>query len=191
MTVLSVVTTTLDSIRWYAGSLAWGPLVRISRTVILSLLGRIEKGILVIRENDGIETVCGSSLSKIETGPRIELRVHRESFWVRLLLFADMVRLSSVNAAGDNANRQRVSRRATCSARCRVQILLLSSRCDCSTRSVKMVKLNALPMLVVHCQSKSALQCDNPRLLRIHHDQWPPPSNKHHVKCTLKRQRTL
>jgi cyclopropane-fatty-acyl-phospholipid synthase len=93
MAVLSIATAAFDALRGYAGSLAWGPLVGISRTATLSLLGRIEKGTLVIKESDGRETVCGSPSSpKGSKPPRTELMVHRESFWVRLLLFADMVR---------------------------------------------------------------------------------------------------
>jgi cyclopropane-fatty-acyl-phospholipid synthase len=94
MAVLSIVTTALDALRGYAGSVGWGPLVRISRTAILSLLSRIEKGSLVVKESDGRETVCGSRHSAGGPGPRTELMVHREAFWVRLLLFADMVRVT-------------------------------------------------------------------------------------------------
>jgi hypothetical protein len=86
-----IVTATLDSLRSYAGSVAWGPLVRTSRAAILSMLQGIEVGQLTIREKDGSETICGKSYEGREPWPVTRLNVLREAFWLRLALFADMV----------------------------------------------------------------------------------------------------
>jgi hypothetical protein len=86
-----IVTATLDSLRSYAGSVAWGPLVRTSRAAILSLLSGIEVGQLAVREKDGSETICGKSGNGREPWPVTRLNILREAFWLRVALFADMV----------------------------------------------------------------------------------------------------
>ena len=89
MAITSLVTSAFDTLRGLAGSVGWGPLVQLSRTTILSLLQQVEKGQLVVKEQDGTETVCGRlSVGQISC---TELRIRRETFWVRLALFADMV----------------------------------------------------------------------------------------------------
>lgn len=87
----SLLTSALDRVRNYAGAVAWGPLVQTSRSVILSLLSQIEQGRLTIIERDGTSTICGDAETE-NVQPATELRVVRDSFWVRLALFADMVR---------------------------------------------------------------------------------------------------
>jgi len=77
-------------LRTYAGSFTWQPLVRFSRGIVLSLLRRIAVGQIVVRDSDGAVTICGAPQTKDGT-PRSELRVLKETFWVRALLFADMV----------------------------------------------------------------------------------------------------
>lgn len=87
----NLVTSALDTLRSYAGSLAWGPLVRLSRSSVLALLQSIEVGQLNIVEKDGSEIVCGNgALSRSEV-PVARLKVLKEVFWLRLALFADMV----------------------------------------------------------------------------------------------------
>lgn len=81
-----------DVLRTYAGSIIWQPLVRFSRGIVLSLLRRIAVGQIVVRDSDGAVTTCGAPEVKSGT-PRSELRVLKETFWVRALLFADMVSL--------------------------------------------------------------------------------------------------
>lgn len=79
-----------DILRTYAGSITWQPLVRFSRGIVLGLLRRIVVGQIVVRDSDGAVTICGAPEVKSGT-PRSELRVLKETFWVRALLFADMV----------------------------------------------------------------------------------------------------
>ncbi len=49
----------------------------------------------MVTDSDGAVTVCGARKVKDGT-PSTELRVLRETFWVRALLFADMVRVIPV-----------------------------------------------------------------------------------------------
>jgi len=85
----------LDTLRGYAGSTAWVPLVRISCATVLSLLRRIEFGCFCITDETGSETRCGSDLGLgshvYSTPPRAGLNVKPEVFWVRLALFTDIV----------------------------------------------------------------------------------------------------
>lgn len=74
---------------------AWEPLVSLCRNGTLSQLKGIRLGKLTLYESS-------SSKAAIEFGaggeglPVAVLIVHDEKFWVRLALFADMVRLSGV-----------------------------------------------------------------------------------------------
>ena len=87
---MAIVFSTFDSLRSYLGSFTWGPLVKLSRSTVLGLLSRIEVGQLVVRDSDGAVTICGQSGIN-DLSPRTELRVLKEAFWVRVMLFADMV----------------------------------------------------------------------------------------------------
>lgn len=90
MAITQSLYTRLDGLRKYAGSLAWGPLTQLSRTAILSVLQKTEIGQLKITDTSGELIICGQSKELIN-GPRTELRIHKDTFWVRMLLFADMV----------------------------------------------------------------------------------------------------
>ena len=90
MAITAAVTGTFDLLRNYAGSFTWAPVVDFSRTRVKALLQRIKVGQLVIIDRDGGFTVCGAAKPK-NGSPRTQLRVLNEAFWVRLLLFADMV----------------------------------------------------------------------------------------------------
>ncbi|KAF2240053.1 cyclopropane-fatty-acyl-phospholipid synthase [Viridothelium virens] len=81
-----------NALRQYAGTWTWGPLVRLSRGAILSLLGSIRVGQLIVTDENGELIVCGGShgTPKEKASPRTELQIHSDAFWVRLLLFADM-----------------------------------------------------------------------------------------------------
>lgn len=91
----ALVSSALDTLRGYAGSTAWAPLVRVSRTAVVSLFQRIEFGCLLITDERGAQMRCGRDAGMgshvCTTPPRAELKVRREAFWVRLALFADMV----------------------------------------------------------------------------------------------------
>ena len=89
-----LVTSLLDSARSYAGSIAWGPLVQVSRASILSVLKGIQIGQLTIKEKDGTETICGRADLGRTAFPVTTLKVVRDAFWLRLALFADMVGLT-------------------------------------------------------------------------------------------------
>jgi cyclopropane-fatty-acyl-phospholipid synthase len=85
-----ILLSTLDAVRSYTGSFAWGPLIQVSRSAIFSLLKSIEYGQLIVRDTDGTTTVCGRTPKKGEDAPVTTLEVARETFWLRLALFADM-----------------------------------------------------------------------------------------------------
>lgn len=86
----ALVSSAFDALRAQVGSVAWGPMVNLSRRAVLSLLQQIEVGRLLVQEHNGVETVCGKESASM-TAPATALKVHRETFWVRLALFADMV----------------------------------------------------------------------------------------------------
>lgn len=92
MAITSAVLSSFDALQGYARSVSWGPIVNFSRNQVLSLLRRIEIGQIVVTDRNGMVTICGSPAPKDGT-PKTELKVHKEAFWVRLLLFADMVRI--------------------------------------------------------------------------------------------------
>ncbi len=87
---MAIVSRTFDSLRCYLGSLTWAPFVRLSRSTVLGLLRQIEIGQLVVRDSDGTVTICGNPVEK-DASPQAELRVLKEAFWIRVMLFADMV----------------------------------------------------------------------------------------------------
>ncbi|KAG5949430.1 hypothetical protein E4U53_005892 [Claviceps sorghi] len=94
-----------EVLRGTVGGWAWGPLVSVARTTILSTLANIETGTLLLVDEPG-ETrhVFGQNLSgaarhqvpgeagtrRLDATPRVEVVVKRDSFWPRLLLFADI-----------------------------------------------------------------------------------------------------
>jgi cyclopropane-fatty-acyl-phospholipid synthase len=84
----------LDALRSYVGSVSWGPLVTFSRSTVLGVLQQVQNGQIVLIDTDGTRIVCGQDKLQLEEGggPRTEIRVRKETFWVRVLLFADMVR---------------------------------------------------------------------------------------------------
>ena len=92
---MAVVTRSFDAARSYLGSFTWDPFVRLSRAAVLNLLARVETGHILIIDTNSSETVCGERWPKAGV-PKTELKVLKDAFWVRLLLFADMVRESSI-----------------------------------------------------------------------------------------------
>lgn len=58
---------------------------------MLGLFQRVEIGQLVVTDCDGAVFPCGQAPAK-GNWPKTELKVLKETFWVRVLLFADMVR---------------------------------------------------------------------------------------------------
>ena len=89
----------------HAASYTWTPIVAGSRRAVLTLFSRITVGQLVVTDaTTNVTTVFGAleprrendedlkGIAKPAEGLRAELRVQSDVFWVRLLLFADMVR---------------------------------------------------------------------------------------------------
>ena len=89
---MAIVTSTIDSVRSYIGSFTWGPLIALSKSTVLSQLLKVQAGQLVITDEYGEVTLCGAPVMK-DGSPRTELKVVKEVFWLRVLLFADMVSL--------------------------------------------------------------------------------------------------
>lgn len=87
-----------SSLRQYASNVTWEPLVGFSRSTILSVLKQIRHGSLKIQDVDGSETTCGVASPDKQT-LQTTLNVHKDTFWVRMLLFADMVGSMSPRAA--------------------------------------------------------------------------------------------
>ncbi|KAJ9662390.1 hypothetical protein H2201_006099 [Coniosporium apollinis] len=87
MLLSNTIVFRFNALRSYAGSLAWDPLVKLSRSLTLALLQRIQTGQLTITDTDGQIYHCGIALPST---PCTTLHVYKNLFWVRLLLFADM-----------------------------------------------------------------------------------------------------
>jgi len=87
---MAILTRSLDSLRHSVASFTWGPFVQLSRSTVLGLLSRIEIGQLLVVHSNGTLTICGNPGVK-DGSPRTELKVLKEAFWVRVMLFADMV----------------------------------------------------------------------------------------------------
>lgn len=94
-----------DILRNTLGGWAWAPAVSMAKGAILTTLSCIETGTLILVDEPG-ETrhVFGQKLSagvdqppadgayhrRASTTPRVEIVVKRDTFWMRLFLFADL-----------------------------------------------------------------------------------------------------
>jgi len=104
--VTNSISRTNDSIRRMLGDASWGPLVALSRKTVTALFARIEDGTLILRETStGRMELYGQNIvresapattgalgpdDRHKTAGKVELVVHKDAFWVRLLLFADI-----------------------------------------------------------------------------------------------------
>jgi len=94
-----------DMFRGALGNVTWGPVLTVSKAAVTSLFARIEDGtLIVIDEINDTTQVYGQKLprddGKTANGVngkarkshpgRAQLLIRKESFWVRLFLFADM-----------------------------------------------------------------------------------------------------
>jgi len=93
----------LQALSGYVASYGWGPLLSVSRSTVLSLLSRIQIGHLRVVDADGKDSTYGQKQvvnGKLEKSvyslPDVELTVHKDVFWVRMLLFADMVMIAAL-----------------------------------------------------------------------------------------------
>jgi len=103
--ITSPVAKGADLLRGILGGMTWGPALSLSKTAVTSLFARIEHGALVVKdESTGKTTSYGQKIvkehAKMTNGVngtrklggvgKVELVVKKETFWVRLFLFADM-----------------------------------------------------------------------------------------------------
>ena len=96
-----------DLLRNALGNVTWGPALSISKATVASLFSRIETGTLIIDDRTSGDRKATYS-RRIDKGSSkhtngvnghskkggkvraVEVVVHKEAFWVRLFLFADM-----------------------------------------------------------------------------------------------------
>lgn len=111
--IFNPVAKASDFVRTSLGSISYGPALSISKAAVTSLFSRIEYGTLIITDTTNDQKhVYGQKMakefSKIPNGtgvngmgngagigkkgghPKVELKINRENFWVRLFLFGDM-----------------------------------------------------------------------------------------------------
>jgi cyclopropane-fatty-acyl-phospholipid synthase len=91
MALLSPFTWAASTVLSPLTSQAWGPLVNICRNGTLSRFQNLKHGKLVLFEG-GSEKASAVFGSDKEGLPIVFLHVKDKRFWVRLALFADMVR---------------------------------------------------------------------------------------------------
>lgn len=87
--VLNALTSRLDALKSYAGNAVLPPAVNIARVAVLSLLQKMKIGRMEIHDTNGNIHICGDDVSD-SPYPATLLQVHKDTFWIRLLLFADM-----------------------------------------------------------------------------------------------------
>lgn len=92
---VSMLPRPLAALALRAQSLLIPPIVNFARSTVLEVLKRVETGRLLVIDADGKTTVCGHFIAA-EGEPCTELRILNEVFWLRVLLFADMVGLDSL-----------------------------------------------------------------------------------------------
>ena len=71
-----------------------------SRNAILSLLKNITVGTLKVVDMDGKVTLCGGT-SNDQSSLVSAITVHKDLFWLRMLLFADLVGANILPIVGD------------------------------------------------------------------------------------------
>ena len=96
---ISILPRSLAALALRAHSLAVPPIINFARSTVLDVLKRVELGRLLVTDFNGKTTVCGRYIAT-EHEPTTELRILKEVFWIRVLLFADMVRLGPALAVG-------------------------------------------------------------------------------------------
>lgn len=101
-----------DLVKSTLGGLSWGPAVTVSRTMVTGMFSKLNKGTLVVKDMTTCQTdTYGEHLPSVMTKfpygtingaeaklapgsypaqKKITLTIHKDSFWVRVLLFADM-----------------------------------------------------------------------------------------------------
>ncbi|KAF2459179.1 cyclopropane-fatty-acyl-phospholipid synthase [Lineolata rhizophorae] len=80
----------LSHLRNYVGSLAWDSAVQVCRYAVLTLLRNIEIGRLELDEEVAAEEAGDRDSNSRGSMPKTSLRIHKDAFWLRVALFADM-----------------------------------------------------------------------------------------------------
>ncbi|KAL2074938.1 hypothetical protein VTL71DRAFT_8718 [Oculimacula yallundae] len=88
----------IDGLKELYSCWLWPPTVNLARNIVLQTFSRIKVGSLLIRDGStGLEQTYGQKSPKngandkgVLSIPHAEIIVKRDSFWLRLLLFADM-----------------------------------------------------------------------------------------------------
>lgn len=86
--------------------MSWGPALSVSKTAVTSLFERIESGTLVVvdettrktnsygqkiaKEHSKMTNGVNGTRKKTAGAQEVELHIKKESFWLRVFLFADM-----------------------------------------------------------------------------------------------------
>ncbi|KAK4962249.1 hypothetical protein LTR28_004611, partial [Elasticomyces elasticus] len=189
MGLASPLVERFNALAYTAGSYAWEPLVSLSRSAILSLLSKLESGSLVITDTDGQQTVCGKKkMVNGETGgersvysiPHTGLRVHKETFWVRLLLFADMTATTQRNVQLFILNRGALSNGSTITSTMSSKLSSLIRR----TNTLATSRLNiAAHYDISNAMFAAFLSPDMTYSCPI----WLPTSDPKHVEETLEQ----
>lgn len=88
----SLLSGAIDRLYTSVGYVAGGPITRVARSLILSVLNQIEIGQIIIEENEQTVT-CGSINLAIGSPPLpvTVLKIRNDAFWTRVAIFADMV----------------------------------------------------------------------------------------------------
>lgn len=90
--------------RGTVGGFTWGPSLKAAKWAVHSLFSNIEHGTLIVEDKvDGTNELYGERLGRAKppgklvngegrtaSDPRVVLVVKKSSFWLRLVLFADM-----------------------------------------------------------------------------------------------------
>ncbi|KAI9745584.1 MAG: hypothetical protein M1818_001118 [Claussenomyces sp. TS43310] len=94
----------VDVLRGALGSISWKPVLTVARISVISLFSRIEKGTLILIDDvtertfiygqesmkENTEFANGANGTSKSADKKVVLNVHKEAFWVRLFLFADI-----------------------------------------------------------------------------------------------------
>lgn len=114
MAIYSSVTEAVSTLLSPVTSQAWGPLVTLCKDGTLSQFQNLKHGKLVVFEGGSSKATAAFGSDK-EGLPIAFLHVLDEKFWVRLALFADMVRSSTLNDLKEHELIGiRASQKATC-----------------------------------------------------------------------------
>jgi cyclopropane-fatty-acyl-phospholipid synthase len=97
--MVAAVLTTLDALKKRFVDCSWPPAVNLARNAVLRTFSGLEVGsLLIIDEPNGMKHIFGRGFAedreteakKINNAPSAEIVVKRDTFWLRLFLYADV-----------------------------------------------------------------------------------------------------